>query len=138
MLVSIDQVEGKVPVSIITLRGELDASNYELLIDKAREVYQSGERYLLLDMSELNFMSSAGLVALHSVALLFRGEAPHDLESGWDAFHAIGRDLDSGFQPSVKLLNPQTRVSDTLQKTGFNRFFEIYSDQQTALDSFRP
>lgn len=136
MEITIDQPQRDIPVSILALHGELDGSNFKSLIENATEVYQSGVRYLILDLSELNFLSSAGLVAIHSIALLFRGETPPDPESGWEAFHAIGRDLDSGVQRHVKLINPGPRVFTTFQKTGFDRYFEIHTDRQTAVDSF--
>jgi anti-anti-sigma factor len=136
MEINIEQVEGKVAVTILELHGNLDASNFEEVIDKARSVYESGARDLLIDLGDVDFMSSSGIVALHSIALLMRGEQPHDLESGWEVFHAIGRDSDSGLQEHVKILNPQPKVALTFEKTGMDNFFEIYTDRQTAIDSF--
>jgi len=136
MEINIERVEGKVSVTILELHGNLDASNFEEVIDKAKSLYESGARDLLIDFGDVDFMSSSGIVALHSIALLMRGEQPHDLESGWDAFHAIDRDRDSGLQEHVKILNPQPKVALTFEKTGMDKFFEIYNDRQTAIDSF--
>ena len=136
MQMTIESIQGKESVTILALRGDLDASNFESVITKAKELYASGTRRLLVDMSELNFMSSSGLVALHSIILLMRGEKPPDPQSGWAAFHAIDRERDSGPQTYVKLLNPQPKVFTSLQKTGMDEFFEIFSDRQTALASF--
>jgi len=133
---TIESIQGKESVTILALRGDLDASNFESVITKAKELYASGTRRLLVDMSELNFMSSSGLVALHSIILLMRGENPPDPQSGWAAFHAIDRERDSGPQTNVKLLNPQPKVFTSLQKTGMDGFFEIFTDRQTALASF--
>ena len=118
------------------LSGKLDASNFESVIDKAKEIYAAGVQFLLLDMSELEFMSSSGLVAIHSIALLMRGDQPHNLEDGWSVFRAIGWDLEAGVQTHVKLLNPQPKVALTLEKTGMDNFFEIHSTRQAAIDSF--
>lgn len=131
-----ESTQGKVPVTILALRGELDASNFEALIAKAKQLYEAGTRHLLLDLSGLIFMSSSGLVALHSIILLMRGEKPTDPELRWSAFRAIERDFDSGQQSYVKIVNPQPKVLNSLQKTGMDHFFEIFSDRQTALDSF--
>jgi anti-anti-sigma regulatory factor len=136
MTITIDQAEGKVPVTILAIQGDLDASNYRQVIAKADEVYSAGARHLLVDMSEMNFMASSGIVALHSMVLLFRGEQAPDPEHGWDAFHAISRDQDSGVQKNVKLFNPQPRVMRTLEVTGLKTFFEIYTDREEALTSF--
>ena len=138
MEMNLEQMQGKVSVTVLRLKGNLDASNFEAVIAKAKEVYDGGGRYLLMDMDGVGFMSSSGLVALHSIALLMRGEQPHDLESGWGVFHAIekDRDSDSGFQPHVKILNPQAGIKRTLEKTGMDAFFEIHTDLQTAVSSF--
>ena len=137
MNITVEEIQASVPVTILGLHGDLDGSNFQDLIEFARRAKSQGTRYLLLDMSGTHFMSSAGLVALHSIAMLMRGQIPADPDSGWEAFHAIKRDLDSGFQKHVKLLNPQERVNRTLEKSGMVRFFEIYSDRDAALASFR-
>lgn len=136
MELDIGSAQGKVPVTILALRGELDASNYEAVIAKVKQLYETGTRHLLLDLSDLNFMSSSGLVALHSIVLLMRGEKPADLGLGWDAFRAIERDCESGLQPYVKIVNPQPKVLGSMQKTGMDHFFEIFSDRQSAMASF--
>lgn len=136
MRTSIESVQGKVPVSILAISGDLDASNFEMVISTARELYSSGVRHLLIDLSELNFMSSHGLVALHSIILLMRGKTPLDPQSDWAAFRTIDREGDSGMQTNVKLLNPKLKVLTSLKMTGMDEFFEIFADQQTALASF--
>jgi anti-anti-sigma regulatory factor len=136
MNITVEQVQGKEAVTILGLQGNLDASNFEDVIAEAQEIYKSGGRNILFDMNDVDFMSSSGLVALHSIALLMRGDQPHDLEAGWDVFHAIDRDRDSGLQEHVKLLNPQPKVALTLEKTGMDKLFEIHTDRQTAIDSF--
>lgn len=137
MSITINQAQGKVPVTILAIQGDLDASNFQDVITKAREVYQTGARYLLIDMSGMPFMSSSGLVALHSMAMLFQGKQPPDPEYGWEAFHSIDRVQDRGVQRFIKLLNPQPRVSRTLEVSGMNAFFEIHTDQETAIASFK-
>lgn len=59
---------------------------YKSLITAAQEAMTGGSKNLLLDMSELTFLSSAGLVSLHVTSLVMRGEAMPDLEHGWAAF----------------------------------------------------
>jgi anti-anti-sigma regulatory factor len=130
------QSEDNADVSILGIQGDLDASNYKDAISVAMEAHSSGAQYLVIDMSELRFMASSGLVALHSIALVMRDELTPDAEYGWDAFHSISRDQDSGVQERVVLLNPQPRVLKILEKTGFSEQFEIYSDLETAVASF--
>ena len=72
MKMTVTNADGSVPVAILHLEGKLDGANFESLIEKAQDLYDDGGRDLLLDLSGLTFISSAGLAALHQVALLFR------------------------------------------------------------------
>jgi anti-anti-sigma regulatory factor len=136
MTITTSQAQGSVPVTILSIQGDLDASNYQQVIAAGQEAYDKGARRLLIDMGDVPFMSSSGLVALHSVALLMQGKEPPDPEYGWAAFHAAGRDVESGQQPYVKLLNPQPRVKRALEMASFDRFFEIHTDREEAIASF--
>jgi anti-anti-sigma regulatory factor len=136
MPVSIEQEQGRVPVTVLEVHGDLDYSNYLEVIDRAREAHGAGARQLLIDLSDVPYMGSSGLFALHSVALLMMGEAPPDPESGWDSYHALDRTLSSGIHPQVKLLGPQPPVDKMLERTGMKRFFEIHTDRAQAIGSF--
>jgi anti-anti-sigma regulatory factor len=136
MEITLKEAQARVPVTIMQLVGELDASNYLDVIEQAKEIYTTGARHLLLDLSDLAFMSSSGLVSLHGTALIMKGETPPDPEHGWGTFHAIGKDVESDFVENCKILNPQPSVSRSLEITGFNEFLEIYTDLDEALASF--
>jgi anti-anti-sigma factor len=136
MDITVKQMQGSVPVTVLQTHGDLDASNYQDLINRGKEVYEAGARNILLDMSDTEFMGSSGLAALHSLALLVRGEELPDLESGWNVFHEIDRARDSGLQQHLKLFNPQPQINRTLEMTGLKQFFEVYTDLQAALASF--
>jgi anti-anti-sigma factor len=136
MQFTVSQDQGRAPVTILSMEGDLDASSHQTLIGKAQELYRAGTRNLLLDLSGVPFMSSAGIVALHSVALLMRGAEVPNLEDGWESLRNVGRE-ESGVQQHVKLLNPQPRVDRTLDMVGFKEFFEIYYDRAAAVASFR-
>ena len=136
MNISVSQAPGRVPVTVIKLDGQLDGQNYQELIAKAQELYQAGGRDFLLDLSDLTYISSAGLVALHSVALLARGEELPDTEGGWSAYRSMGRTSEAGIQRHVKLLNPRSEVMGVLDMVGFSNVFEIYTDREEAVNSF--
>ena len=129
-------VSGSPSIVILSLNGELDASNYLDVIDRVRQLYNGGARQLVIDLSELSFLSSSGLVSLHSAALVMRGEEPPSPDLGWSAFHAIASDVEQGFETCCKLVNPKGRVRKTLEMTGFNTFLEIFDDTESAIHSF--
>ncbi|MFB0535844.1 MAG: STAS domain-containing protein [Anaerolineae bacterium] len=136
MEIVVKEVQARVPVTIMQLHGELDASNYLDVIARAKEICAAGTRHLLLDLSGLSFMASSGLVALHSIALITRGDEPPDPEYGWSAYRAARKDAGGGFAENCKILNPQPAVNRTLETTGFKNFLEVYTDLETALASF--
>ena len=136
MNISVSQAQGNVPVTVIKLDGQLDGQNYQDLITKAQELYKAGTRDFLLDLSELTYISSAGLVALHSMALLARGEELPDTEGGWSAYRSMGRSSEAGLQKHVKILNPRSEVMGVIDMVGFNNVFEIYTNLDEALKSF--
>lgn len=135
MEISVQQLPGDAPVSILKVTGELDAANYLAVIDQVRQVYDAGILRLVIDLSDVTFLSSSGLVALHSAALIMRGDQPPNPEAGWAAYHAIAADVDGGFEDCCVLYNPQGRARKTLQMTGFDSFLRIYDDLDDAVAS---
>jgi anti-anti-sigma regulatory factor len=120
---------------VIHLKGDLDASSYLDLVKTAQNLYDEGSCHIVIDLTDLAFISSAGLASLHMVTKLFRGEK-NDPEQGWGAFKDIDRERESGMQEHVKLLNPSSDVDKVLDTVGFKRFFEVYTDLNEAVQSF--
>jgi anti-anti-sigma factor len=131
-----EQAQARLPVTILRLQGDVDGSNYRQLIGRVKELYEAGSRHLLIDLAGVPYMSSAGLVALHSTALLFNKQSLPDPEFGWRAIRAVGEAGETGRQPYVKLLKPQPRVSSVIEQTGLLPFFEVHEDETAALASY--
>jgi len=129
--VSIHQAEQ--PIAIMQLKGEISAASYMEVVNKAQELYNNPARYLIIDLSGVTTVSSAGLVGLHKIALVYSGD-PHmqvdQDESRPDFTH------NSSARKFVKLLNPQPEVDDALKMAGLKLFFKVYTDLETALKSF--
>ena len=131
---TVEHVEARVPITVVALDGELDASNFERLIEEVRGLYAAGDRTLLLDLSGLTFMASSGLVALHTIVLVMQGDEPLDPEGGWSAFHALSDAVDAGErQTVVQLCGAQPAVSRVLERTGLDRLFILHPDRATAI-----
>ncbi len=129
-------VSGSVPVTILTTHGDIDASNYRELINVVKKLYQDGTRNLLLDLGDTNFISSSGVVALHSITLMLNGGQPLNIEDGWGSLREMGQGL-GAVQAHLKLLNVRPRVDRTLDISGMKPFYEIFSDREAALASFQ-
>lgn len=136
MNLTILQAQGRVPVSVIQVDGKLDGQTYQDLIAKARDLYEAGARDVLIDLTKLTYISSAGLVALHTIALLLRGESLQDPEHGWASIKSIDRGRDAGTQKHIKLFNPQPEVNSVLEMVGFSQMFEIFSEREKAIQAF--
>jgi anti-anti-sigma regulatory factor len=135
MELTIERPDGRSDVAVVDVAGELDAASYLDLIEAGRSVVASGARNLVVDLTNLSYLGSSGLVALHSLALLAAGREPPDPEAGWSAFHGLGQDLEGG-GGAVKLVGPQPQVDRTLERTGMKRLFEIHPDRASAIASF--
>jgi anti-anti-sigma regulatory factor len=136
MNITVTSEQGRVSVTILGIEGQLDGQNYQDLIAKARELYSGGTRDILLDLAQLTYISSAGLVSLHAIALTLNGEAPPDPDQGWAAVKSADRSRQGGLQAHVKLLNPRPEVNSVLDMVGFTTFFEIFTDRAKAIHSF--
>jgi anti-anti-sigma factor len=136
MEITVSKEQGRVPVTVLRVAGQLDGQSYQQLIDRARDEYQAGAHTMILDLDDLTYISSAGLVALHMIAKLLRGESLPDDENGWNTLKSMDRDQDGGVQGNLKLLNPRPEVNSVLEMVGFSAFFEMFTDRQKAINSF--
>lgn len=136
MEITISQEQGSVTVSVIHIAGHLDGQTYQDLIAEARKVVEAGTQNILLDLSDLTYISSAGLVSLHTIALMTRGEPLPDPEHGWSTIKSMDRTRDGGLQKHLKLLNPRLEITSVLEMVGFSEFFEVFTDKKTAINSF--
>ena len=136
MNIVVSQSQAVVPVTIMKLQGELDASNFQDVIDRVQVLYQGGTRHLLIDLSDLSFMSSSGLVALYSAARIMAGAAPPNPEHGWGVFRELEKATEGGLEKHCQLCCPQPAVDRALEITGFKAFLTVHPDMETALGSF--
>ena len=136
MQINVSTQQGHVPVAVMQLNGDLDASNYTEAIQKAQELYAGGARNLILDLSNVPYMSSAGLMAIHTLVLVFGVGQTTNKEGGRPAFRAVNPQRDTAAREHVKLLNPQAKVGQVLEMVGLKQFFQIFDNLQNAIDSF--
>jgi anti-anti-sigma factor len=113
-----EQVQGKVHVTVLHLRGWLDMQSEELLLATARDSYEEGSRYLLIDLAEVISLTSAGIRAMQKIYKIFTPmeERPKS-----------GR---------VKLCNAPPQIYNVLGVTGFLLIIQNYETMQAAVDSF--
>ena len=113
-----EQVQAGVPVTVFHIRGWLDAQSEAQLLENARLAYDEGARYLLINMSDLDTLTSAGMRALQKVYQIFTPK-----EDQFKIAH-------------LKLCNAPPQIYNVLGITGFLQNIPIYESMDTALDSF--
>ena len=116
--ISSEQMQASVPVTVFHLRGWLDAQSEDQLLEAARTAYDSGTRYLLIDMRELDTMTSAGMRALQKVYQILTPKEEH-----FKVAH-------------LKLCNAPPQIYNVLGITGFLQNIPMYESLDAALLSF--
>lgn len=129
IIVSIQQ--GREPIAVMKLEGDINASNFMEVVDKAQDIYKNPARNLIIDLSDVTGISTTGQVAIHKIALLYSGvDQDVDENENPDFTHS------SNARKYVKLLNPKPEVDKTLEKAGLKLFFKTYTDLESAIQSF--
>lgn len=128
LTINTSQVQGEVSVTILHLIGHLHGSTEKLLLDRVRQAHEDGARHLLLDLSELEVLTSAGLRAIHSIFNLFTPQSDVDV---------IRQHREEPYKsPYVKLVCPNPDIYYILNITGFLQNLLIYNNMEEAVGSF--
>ena len=110
--IRISQMEGNAPVTVLHVSGEVDASSHQDLDAKAAEVTGGGATNVLLDLSDVSYMSSAGFRSMHKIHTALQGKG------------------------SLKLLKPSEEVKRLLKTMGFDAHISAYEDMNEAVNAF--
>jgi len=124
---TITKDEGRVVV--FHLAGKLDGQTHQALLDAAQGEYEGGTRFLLIDLHEIEMISSAGLGTLHNIYKLF---TPKDEIDAWEK-EKQGEPYKSDY---FKLAAASANVYYVLNIAGFLSNIPIHSDLSGALESF--
>ena len=129
MNIEIVEEQARVPVTIFRLADRINLGNTEQLEQKAREAFDKGTRYLLIDLTNVPSMTSAGLRSIQVIYKLF--------EQGAFSKHkeAAGKQP-AGKSAHMKLLNPNAELRRVLNLVGFDAYIDIYDNEQEALKAF--
>ena len=137
MQISFFTQQGNVPVTVMQLTGNIDASSYTDVINNAQQAFDEGSRNLLIDLSNVPYVSSAGLMSLHTIVRIFAGNSVQPKDGGRPSFRAINKEQDNPIRAYVKLLSPQPAVEQVLEMVGLKLFFDIHTDLEVAVNSFQ-
>jgi len=116
--ITIEQAPARVPVTVFHIRGWLDAQSEEEFLGAARTAHEGGARYLLVDMSELDTLTSAGIRAIQKVYQMYTPKEDHLKVS------------------HLKLCNAPPQIYNVLGITGFLHNVPMYESMSAALEAF--
>lgn len=106
------QVDG---ITIVDLNGRIVLGEATTALrELLQNLVSQGQKKILLNLADVSYIDSSGLGALVSGFTTLTGQ-----------------------QGSLKLLNLTKKVQDLLQITKLLTVFEVYSDEATAVQSFR-
>jgi anti-anti-sigma regulatory factor len=129
LTVTTSQIQGITPVTVLHLKGHLHGPTEQELFEHARQANEGGAKHLLIDMSELEVLASAGLRALQNIFKLFTPQS--DLEEmrrpGAEPYKS----------PYLKLVCPNPQIYYVLSITGFLQNIPLYNNIEEAADSFQ-
>ena len=126
--ITTSQIQGPVPVTVLHLSGHLHGTTEHELLDRARQAQEDGSKYLLLDLSGLEVLTSAGLRAIHNIFNLY---TPRDDIA---IIHQHGEEPYKSLY--LKLVCPNPDIYYILNIAGFLQNILIYSDLEQASSSF--
>ena len=102
-------------VTIVDLSGRIALGEGSALLRKTvRDLLDSGQGRILLNLGDVNYIDSSGIGELVSAFTAVRNRSGE-----------------------LKLLNLTKKVHDLLQLTKLFTVFDVYADESTAVSSFR-
>ena len=116
--ITIEQKQARVPVTVFHIAGWLDAQSEPQFLEAARTAYDDGARFLLIDMNDLDTLTSAGMRAIQKVYRLY---TPNTADNRF---------------PHLKMSSAPPQVYHALKIAGFLQSIPMYESVQSALDSF--
>jgi len=122
------QVQGDVSVTILHLNGHLHGATEKSLNDRANQSYEDGARHLILDLTELEVLASAGLRAIQNIFKMFTPQSDMDL--------IRKHDEEPYKSPYFKMVCPNQQIYYVLNITGFLHNIPIYNNMDDAVKSF--
>src|SRR5262249_47816989 len=132
MEIQVGTEQGRVPVTVFHIVGDVDTTNYDQLEARAGAEHAAGANNIVMDLEQVGYVSSAGIRALNSIFNLLRTTAPAESDE------ALRQDIRAGTLPlsHLKLAHLSPRVSEALRLAGVDMFLEIHPTVAEAIASY--
>lgn len=134
MSVEVSTVNGRVPITILHVSGNLDSYTYMEFQAKADEVIQKGASHILVDLGNAPYVSSAGFRALHAIFNQLREMHPDANLTEEEVRKGISAGTYTS--PHLKLLNLSPEAQKAFAMIGFDMYIETFNDLKKAIAAF--
>ena len=134
MEIQIHNENGRVPVTVLQVHGKIDSSTYQAFESQAEELIANGARYILIDLSDCRYISSAGFRALNHIFKQLR--SVHQDVNVTDEGPRKGIGAGSNKSAHLKLLNLSQEIKTVFEISGFDMYIDTFMDMKTAIASF--
>jgi anti-anti-sigma factor len=134
MKITVSAENGRVPITVLHVAGNIDGSTYQEFQSTAQNLIDGGTRYILIDLSQAPFVSSAGLRALHTISTELRSRNPDANLS--DEQMKKGISAGTYKSPHLKLLNLSPQTKTAFETSGFDMYIDTFTDLKAAIASF--
>ena len=134
MEIKVSNENGRVPITVLHVEGNIDSRSYEDFEYQVDKLIKEGTRYILIDLAQAPFISSAGLRALQHIF-----KQLHSLHSDPNLnTEDTKQGIRAGTYKSsyLKLLNLSPEIRTAFDTSGFDMYMETFSDLDTAIASF--
>ncbi len=129
MEITVSQANGRIPVTIFHLHGDLVEE--EPLHREAAQAVANGSQAILLDLTNVPYISSAGLRAIQHVFELLQQSSGVDKDT-----MMLGIAAGTFSAPNLKLLNPTKNAAKALSVSGYDMFLKSFTNADEAIRSF--
>jgi anti-anti-sigma factor len=101
-------------ILVLDLAGRLDTATAGAAYDSTVEIAKGGAKRVLLNLDKLEYVSSAGLRVILTLAKLLQSS-----------------------RGELKICHASTGVRDTLETSGFNSLIKLFDDEESAIRSLQ-
>lgn len=122
--VDVSELQARIPIKVVRISGRVNLSNSEQLESLAHELQRNGATDVLLDLSDVPSITSAGLRAIHLMYKLF--DANREMDGAGEASTAS----------HLKLFTPSEQVRTVLKTAGFDTYIDTFADRESAIAAF--
>jgi anti-anti-sigma factor len=113
-----ERPEGKPHIAVLRVGGWLDGQTEAQLVDAVQKARDAGAKYVLIDLSDLNTLTSAGIRAMQK------------------AYQILTPKEEAYKTAYLKLCNAPPQIYQVLNITGFLHNVPVYESREDAIESF--